>query len=217
MILATSIDFLTILFPVTDSFLLSFPYSRNMNNYVVAKNAVIATALVMLFMLSLQPEYISRAILGVSNAVTSRFVTQDINAAERKINTDDQREVILNSVTLSFPAIEGYEIEKNENAAILEKDGESQMVITVEEYGSDAQAKAVSLSQSLGEDGQVTGVRVQPVMRGSNLYYEVSSNEQSIHYAVKRVSDKEMITFTPSMNADRQVVNKILSEAKFVE
>jgi hypothetical protein len=186
-----------------------------MNNFVVARNALIASTLVMLFMLSLHPQYISRAIFGVSDVITTKFMTQGISAAEENAPKEDTLQIGLNSAQVSVPLVEGYEIEENENAAVLSQNGETMFVFTLEEYDGDIKEKAMKLSQSLEDEEQFTEVRVQPVLRGNNMFYEVSSKEQSIHYAVMSVNNHEIITIVPTNSVEEPTVNKILSGISF--
>ena len=188
-----------------------------MNNFVVARNALIASTLVMLFMLSLQPQYISRAILSMTDAVTTRFINKDISAAERSstAHKEDTLAIKLASTTISIPMIEGYEIEENANAAVLTRDGASQFVFTVEKYDGDVKQKAVNLAQSVKAEGQFQEVTVQPVLRGNNMFYEVSSKEYGVHYALISLNSEEIVTITPTDEVESDIVNRVLTGLKF--
>lgn len=161
-----------------------------MNNYVVAKNAVIATALVMLLTISLQPQKLSNTILGWTDTATDLFTRKSISAAEK--------------------------IEENGNAALLTNENGHKIAITKEDKVDNIEQKAIKLASELTDE--FTDIRVQPVMRGKYLYYEVSSeieahNGRIVNYSIIN-TDSNTIVISPDPDIDQSELNKLLSDLK---
>jgi hypothetical protein len=189
-----------------------------MNNYVLARNALIASVFLMLFMLSLQPQRISSLLMNIGDTVTNTFIDKrQINAAEKQAN-NSQLSLKLDSIEIILPNSEDLSLEEKGNAVLIKNDGESYFVITLEDYQGDLQQKAITLARKLSDYPANQDITVQPVMRGSNMYVEVSSlldNERKVNYALKRINDQQIVVIVPSPDAEGVTINGILSEIIF--
>lgn len=190
-----------------------------MNNYVLARNALIASMFIMLFMISLQPDRISTALMGISDTISSTFIEKrEIDAAEKKAQKE-QLSVNFDSVEIVLPTMEGFTLDKNGRVVLVKDNDETRYVITLEEYQGDLQQKALTFAKELKADPSNENISVQPVMRGSNMYVEVSSlsasDERKVNYALKRVNDSEIVVIVPSSEASNETTSKLLSEMSF--
>ena len=186
-----------------------------MNNYVVAKNAVITFVLSLLFILSLQPQKISSALMDVSSTISAKLASnQQVEAAQNNLPTADEQKttIKLDSYTLSIPILKDFKSKINKDAAILSGPENKSIVITIESYDGDITQKAVLLSNYLTENSIDTNISIHPVLRDDTLFYEIRNSNSKVYYAIHRVSDRALLTIAPNKEVNSNELDMLLTK-----
>lgn len=174
-----------------------------MNDYAVIKNALVASFLVIVFMVSLQPEKVSSVVLNITNFATDAIYSKDIDAAETNPISDNEMTFSISSKGFVLPK-NIYTIESDSDASRVIKDGELLATLVVGDIQDNLRDYVMSLSNEHD---------VQPVLRGNNFYYEVTDNGK-ITMSVKDIGDNKYLGILIEDTADESNVERLLSDLR---
>lgn len=181
-----------------------------MNDYAVIKNALVATFFVVIFMVSLQPEKVSSVVLNITNFATDAVYSKDIDAAETNRIADNMMSFSISSIGFVLPK-DVYTVKTDKENSLVSKGDNELVTLTVGDFQGNLQDIVIGMTNEYKANNEYEKISLQPVLRGTNLYYEVTDNG-NIVMAVKDIGDNKYLNILPKTESEQTDVESLLRD-----